>query len=480
MLKHITNNKLLLLLKTLSNKERKGFHLFLRGLYAARKKQLALYEHLLTVAPKFEESTILEIDKVHQTVFSRPLKTEKNHKNLLNILSDLTKCLEDFLILKEMEKKSFQRTYLLQSIYREKGLAEKYLHPLEAAQQTLSKKPKSEWSSQNFLEQIQINDLLYFQFKLDKHQQKATYLEEGMNAIDSYFIYQKLKFACELLSRKNILSLEADNTSFLLTVKELSLKNKSLTKYPKIHLYWLFYQMISQSNKEAFEAVKKYILNDHKPADSIKRDALTYAINYISKQIGKGQIHYAKDGLELFKYSIGKHLLLYSIDGKLQLKRTDYMNAVIVACLEGDIEWAKDFIDTYRNYLKTAIRRDTFRLAKARIYFGQKRFGRVVKFLSKLQFKSPLFKIQAISLRIIGLFEEEAFEDCIEQCNSLKKLLEGLEVKANNLTNFTHLMIDLATEKMSKNVRPIPHKIPEEIIFKYWFQEKISGSTDKI
>ena len=473
MLKYITNNKLLLLLKALDNKERKGFHLFLQGVYTARKKQLALYEHLLTVAPNFEESTLLEIGQVHQTVFERSLETEKDHKNLLNILSDLTKCLEDFLILKAMEKKSFQRTYLLQAIYREKGLAEKYLHPLEAAQQALSKKPKSEWSSQDFLKQIQINDLLYFQFKLDKHQQEAIYLEEGMNAIDAYFIYQKLKFACELISRKNILSLDAHNTSFLLTIKELSLKNKSLTEYPKIHLYWLFYKMISESNKEAFEAVKKYILNDNKQADSIKRDALTYAINYISKQIGKGQINYAKDALELYKYSICKNFFLYKIGSELLIKKTYYMNAVIVACLEGDIEWAKYFIDNYRNYLKTAIRRDLYRLAKARIYFGQKRYGRVVKFLSKLQFKSPSFKIQAISLRIIGLFEEAAFEECIEQCNSLKTLLEKFKIKANNYTNFIQLMIDLATEKMSKNDIPISHKIPEKILYKYWFQENI-------
>ena len=115
MKRQITQNKFLQILAKLSLKERKGFYHFLNGCYASQKVQLSLYNYLYQLAPDFDQTEHLEIHTIYKVIFQQEMQSSKDRKNLLNAFSDLTKWLEDYLIVKELQQQSFDRCLLYTS-----------------------------------------------------------------------------------------------------------------------------------------------------------------------------------------------------------------------------------------------------------------------------------------------------------------------------------------------------------------------------
>lgn len=441
------NSKLFHILKTLSIKELKGFEKYLDSPFFNSNETIKLLFSIVERChPEYNQAQ-LEREHLFKKLYP---KENFDDKKIRYALSDLTKLLEDYLLLLEFKKETILNKHFLLKSYSERNIEKYFLQTLEET---------TEWQQRS---PYRNTDFYYHQYLLEenaylftsKKQNRAidSSLQNMVDNLDLFYIAKSLRYYCEILNRKNILLVDYDLRFLGEIINHLN--NRVFDHVPVIIIYYKILQTLINSQDEQHYHDLISLLEKHElhfPKAEI-HDMYAFALNYCIKKINSGNIEYMKVLLELYKKLLENGLLF---EGE-RLPQWYYKNIATLAVRLEDFEWAKKFIYDYKSKLASAHQENDFTFALATLNFSMKEYRKTLSLLINVEYTDVFYHLDSKSLLLRTYFELQDWEPMLSLITTFKMYLKRNKLISSNYgqtyLNFINVVNKLAQHKMGKNI----------------------------
>lgn len=466
-------SKLVSLLKTLSNKEMKQLNLFLNSPYFNTNEQNSvLLKYCSKHHPNYNESqTHLDRKKAFEYLFSKQTFDEQK---LRYLMADLTAMIERFLV---VEKKLEERDMAL-------GILESYNE-----RKTYSYFHNTFKKHQKKLEKGKIRNIDYFLHQYQVHNEKADVVFDESNQdfesllkvdafMDTFYIANKLRYACLITNFQNIVRAE-HQAIFIKDILRYIEANNVVEQEPVIHIYYLTYQMITNPDNGDYFAELMKQLEEHQEVfeQSEVNSFYSYAQNFCVHQINNGKTEYQRDLFELYKKMLESGGLLQ--DGALQWQV--YYNIALSGIRLGDFDFVEQFIGDYKNKVDKEHRGNVYSYLIATLHFHKKEYGKTLKLLNTVAFDTPFYHLMTKTLMIQTYYELGEFlavEPLLEAFGKYIKINKKIGKHSQKVySNFVRYVKGMKNEKMGK--RKVAQKLlidletDKSIAALPWIKEKL-------
>ncbi|MEO1518780.1 MAG: hypothetical protein AAFV95_27445 [Bacteroidota bacterium] len=387
-------------MSTLTKGEFNGFE---KHLYTASeletKRQLRLWAFFREHHPHYagEPSSVQKLSSI---VFE---KSSPKKRQLQRILQKMEKRLENFLIGKELENAPLLKEQLLAKAFKRKDLNQRFFEEVETLKYKAAYKKKElgtlfepEFCSIMF----SVCELEYMHLATNAFSVDNQLPAQIMEYLDQYYLINKLRYCCEMMSRSRILN--EQHSIFLLTELRQSLKG-----HPKLHpLIALYARLLDlyedQGNDALFDQIQglfQFHLASFDPVDA--RRILQNLLNHCVVRINAGEMSFKKRQFSLYRLGIRAGCLFL----QQEISVGAFINIVTVAVAVKKPTWASTFIEKFQDCLPPGQSGDALLLAKAIEAFGQGEFNQATDLLVQLQQDDTRFKLWYRSWWVRSEFE---------------------------------------------------------------------------
>lgn len=391
--------------------------------------------------------------------------------------SDLLKLVEQFLIQQEFEADSMAaQAYLLRSI-KKKKLKKLHNSTLKTVKEMPNRTAYRDGSY--FLGQFLIEsayDELASDFE-EKRTDKTNH-EHISQLLDFFYIGEKLKIYCEVLSRKKVAKHEYD-----ISLIDKVINFAELEEYQSIPLISIYYQILKmylepQELNHYYKFLDLLKDSSHFFPRNQEKSFYDSAQNYCVAQINQGNSEFLKELFSVYKTLIEKNF--FAAEGSLE--SWEFRNIVVVGLRSGEYEWTEKFINTYINILPKEIRENVLSFNLSQLYLYQKKYPKVISILQEVEYNDYITNLAAKST-LIGAYYE------VGEIDPLFSLLESFRVYLNrnneipiarktlykNLVKFTKKLIGLPPSD-NKKLLQLKQEVEstKNIASRDWLLEKIA------
>ncbi len=477
------NTDLIKILSALDKKGRKRFLQFLESPYYNTHLPTAkLGRYLLK---EIDKNGGLHLDK-NQILNKLFPNKEDGEAWLYNMLSKILKLAVSFIGLNRQSEKSMISHY-----HQIQGLIElelpQYCNKVEK-DYTAGLAALSTNQSEQFLEHYFFQEALDSQFVAEGLRKDDIALLEKNLALDSFYLAQKLRITCDMLSRNEII-----NTNYQTTAISF-LKNQSeklLNEENKIQSFLIYYHALSfmenRDDKQAFYAFTQ-MLEERKSDYPVyeKWILYNYALNHCIRKINTGNPDFY---IELHRLYLSM-LQDGTLTNKGHLTQWDFKNIVTVGLRIHDFDWTEQFIKNYASYLHPEEKENALSFNLASLYLAKKDFVTALRQLQEVEFTDPAYHLGAKIIQIKCYFElkeEDAFLSLVEAFKKYinrNRILGSYKKLANKaFLRFTGELFDIYINKHGyRNKEKVAHldalhkKLENEtaIANKDWLFEKLA------
>jgi hypothetical protein len=386
------DNKLLKLLKTLNLKELILFEDFVKSPYFNSHKQvISLFEYLKKYAPEFDNSKKLEKSYVYAQLY----KSKAYDDNFFaSIISKLLKLLEDFLAYEAFNEKTGEKELLTLKCIRKRKL-EKHFKSYEKILEKQISETIQQSSDTNHLSM------------LFAEEQDRWFIEQGgrvfhfalqkqSDELDSYYLVEKLKIACDMLNRNRV-SNASYECKWIDNIYEIAIAESLLKDSVLLLAYRQTYEMLMEYSEEKYFELKQLLENNHQKisSDDLK-NLYGYALNFCIGLVNSGKLQYFSEILALYKSMLRENLLF--IEG--YLPAWEYKNIVTAALRSNDLEWAESFLENYKSKLEPAHQENSYTYNMSSFLFECSRYKEALRLLHNVIFVNPTYHIGAKIIQI--------------------------------------------------------------------------------
>ncbi|MCB9353550.1 MAG: hypothetical protein H6575_03165 [Lewinellaceae bacterium] len=397
--------KFLVLLRTLDEIEISAFHRYLKRMHGNEQTALSLFTYILKSAPDFSDEKRLNMSYAYRKIFREDIGEKR--KKILNTLSDLYMWLKTFLLFQKATAPSIEHEALWLSVLYEHGMEAEFSKQLHALQQKKDASPVK--SVTDCLKHVAVNHFAYYHQVHDSLDSDSRALRQYEKSLDLFYAIAKLKTACEVANRKNVLAIDVGSMN-LAASTEMQLPGNH--DHPLLLLYSEVYRLLAYGQEDSFERGKTMLIKHATMLDPSEiHRLLSYLTNFASARIRDGQKNYWLETHELNKLGV-QYAAFLREDG---MSVTQFNNIVSVACNLGDVDWADFFVKTQGKFLPESLQEDATLLAKATIHFKKGQYLQVLKTLRKKNFESLLDNIRAKALTLKSYYEMED-ADVLDKC----------------------------------------------------------------
>ena len=328
-------------------------------------------------------------------------KKQNNPSILLNAKTpmNLTKALEQFLIIKKLDQEDFTKSHLLLKSYSQQGLPEllKKIAKKTATQLGKNKIYDHTFHLHNFL----LQETIYLDPNTDKHHFEIESQYKMFDHLDSFFCMTKLRLGIEMHLRKKFINedkpLFALNESLLFGEKQTS-------------FYFQFYTQLLQLVLDENYQEDQFVLtqnifenNLNAWSHSDQRMLIQFLINYITSFLNQGNREVLPLQLSLFQFGL-KHKIL--LDHKKIMTYATFSNILTTHLACGKFEESHLFVEQYNKSLNPSIQKNAVQFAKGYIAMAQKDFVTAIEKLSMVDQKSEVSKLQVNCFLLRSSFEQ--------------------------------------------------------------------------
>ena len=331
------NSSLIKLLKILSTDEINSLKNFLKSPYFNRNHNCEkLFAILCQYHPDFTSSK-LEVEKLFYRIYSKEKPYQNHAANFRTLLSQLKKCINQFLILEALEKNNSQKQLLLLDAYSEREVDRSLI--IEVTKK--NHEAETGISSWYYLNRFLLFWKLYQEETSDYFSRGATYFEDLNKNFDHFYAMTKLKLGIE---RTNLVKREIDVSplDFIPTIQSFILQEEErlptiLVLYAK--LYDLTNNIAIAKDVDDFKAafdLFKSVINDLTKEEAKEIAAILY-------NFSNGKI---KHGVTPKLYKIWRfEVLRLGIEGGLYIENDIlsngmFMSIAISAASVDKFKWA--------------------------------------------------------------------------------------------------------------------------------------------
>jgi len=391
--------------------------------------------------------------------------------------SDLLKLIEHYLIQNEFESDAFaSQAYLLRSI-KKKKLKRLHNSTLKTVKEIPEKVPYRD--SNYFLGQFLVESS-YDQLIADFEEKKTdkTNLETISTMLDSFYIGEKLKIYCEVLSRKKLSQHEYD-----LCLMEEVIQFAESTEYknvPFIAIYFQVYKMYKEPNdlNHYYKFHQFLSESSHLFPRSEEKTFYDFAQNYCVNQINQGNSNFLKELFGVYKNLIDKGF--FDVEGSLESSM--FRNIVVVGLRNGEYVWTENFINKYIENLPVDLRDNIYSFNLSQLYFYQKKYELVIKFLQEVEYNDYGTNIIAKTTLVMTYYEVGDIDPLFSLLESFrvylnrnKEIPSARKTNYKNLIKFTKKLISLPPSD-SKKLLQLKQEVEstKNIASRDWLLEKIT------
>ena len=364
--KNIRRTKLVQLLSVLSPLEIKRFKKFLESPFHNNNEQLLkLFLLLKKFHPEYDAPSLTK-----ENLFLKLFKKRQYSQQRMNdLMYDLSKLVEDFLIVSNALNSKTDRQTALVNILAKRN------HPFFAIE---SKKlvdhiqSKSTFlTASDYLQLQQIYDQWWFHVDTEKNQNQAVEFKAAHNNLDLFYLMTKLQYFAEQEGRKKIF-----DELQILTFREVVFKHalESKEDAPLLFLLFNIIRLIKEELKvDDFLSLKnKVVVLGKKIEESLRRDIFNHLLNYCIRKNNRGQTEFLQEALKIYKIMLTDDLL--TIDGIMP--NVHFINISNFALKCGEIEWAKKFQTNYKSFLDKSSAEEVLNVTQIFTLFYQQDFNK--------------------------------------------------------------------------------------------------------
>lgn len=236
-----------------------------------------------------------------------------------------------------------------------------------------------------------------------------NFLAERQRFLDAAWLIEKLRDACELVQRSQLLATSAPSSRLLdAVVGRLSEEIPAELDRPLLRIYLMLYRLLSGDSGIGYRDVAAVVesIQDEIGTGEL-RSIFNHLQNYCIAMINKGDATYLD---ELFK------LYLSQLDRKLFfengfLPEWHYKNIVTTGLRLGQMDWVLHFIEAYRQYLDPKVADNAYRFNLANWHYHQGNLTRVMELLNEVEYTDLRYSLDAKAMLLrtyYDLDEEEA------------------------------------------------------------------------
>lgn len=465
------SKKFIKLLETLENKEFRAFKKYFKQLHHRKKESFKVIEYVEKFKSNYDLLETKKVEDAYQEIFDKDLISENERTNFLNILSKLYTHLQEFLVWQRLQKKDLNYHIHLLKELKARQLDAEFTQTLKSTFKLLEKNPKDIWY---YAQLMEINDLIYFSNNVKKliAQPEGTEVTAAMEALDKLYVLAKLKYACELLSRADILP-ELHPIYFLDEVLQLG-KDRQM----KDDIYLVYKQLLElvrYKRLPLFKDLKQALLQKKYAMSHKQLILLTYLANFAANQIRKGETTYYQEAFQIYQFGVQQGLLL--VDGYFPI--TIFNNIVNLACKVEDYKWANKFIDEYGQFLSKDHKKETISFCQIRIRFAQKKYKTLVVAYKTSNFKMLIYKLQLRNLCIRAMVELDAdLVEALNFCEAMEQFLyrnkDLTEKRKESHQNFLKITKGILMEEAKTKLTTSLNEM-ELVVCKDWLMDKIKA-----
>lgn len=419
----MNHQKLFSLLASLTPSEGEGLSAFLRKVDAPAVL-IPLGESLLDHHPAY----CLD-EQAWQRVYAAMWPGEYFRPDRLrNRLSQLYQWMQTYLaeLALAHEPELRQRLYL--SELQRRGLARNFEIELKAARQS----QENTITDEGFFHQYQLAELANGYYGLRELRTEDDNLLQKLSWLDHYYFLVLLRESCELLNRSQILGKTYAERVPRERLESLP-QRPDLWEVPLIRAYYRVFEMLSQPERaEPFAQLKSLLeaeANRFLPNEA--RALYRHAQNFCIRRINRGQPRYLAEVLELYQTQLASGVIL--VNG--QLAHTDYKNISTAALRLKDFDWARQFLDQYRERVPASHRENVYQFCLASFHYETGDYEQVLRLLREVSFTDDFYQISARLLMLRTLFERGDWEALPYSVDALVQYLKRNRTVSRTVRN---------------------------------------------
>lgn len=455
------NTKLYFLISKLDRLDQNRCRKFLLSPYFNKSKEIVkLFEEIIH---HINGNTDLPLEK--EKVWQRIIDSSSDFDDVRyrKYVSDLAKLIRKYLIQEEFENREIEQVGLFNLAIKERQLEKLKKGNLKLGDKISQKLPLSTdfYLANFFLE----NSIYEVEYADSPNRDRKPNFEQLMDKLDEFYLSEKLKIYCNILSSKTLSNYEYSVT-FVEPVLDYVKKNLESLNIV-IQLYYRIYLTYTQhDNIENYIELKKLLNLNVARLDFLEaRRLYYYSLNYCLRRVNLGDQNFQKEVFYLYCDMIKNSIVF--LNG--ELSPSDFKNIVAISTIIKEFEWAKKFIKQYANKLPERNRENDVPYNLARIHFMQKEYDEVISLLSRVEYPDYNYNINSKTMLLMTYYDTDQFDP-------LDSLLESFRVYLNrhkeipdkrktyfkNLIKFTKKLTKIipgdkaAVQKLKKEIEETP------------------------
>ncbi len=408
----MNNSKLIEVLRKLPTRMQHRFREYVQApFFNKHQPTIRLLDCLMENAPDFQ---LDNVDK--NTLFKRIYPNKKISDTQFNyVVSKLLDLLSNFLAYEEYETQVFQKKYNALKAVHKLGVSKQAAS--HSRQHALLQEQYPFQTMDFYYEKYRYHTMLN-QIHLDKKRRLYdAHLQFQNNQLDYYYLANKLKIACDMLSRNIVIqaNYEAHYIEDLLAWLEAD--SFDLTAHPLIHVYYQILKTLQNSTDAAYQKLKDLIERYSKfflPEELLL--LYDYAENFCIRKINNGITRYYKEFLTIYKQKLEKQLLLE--DG--YLPESDYKNIVTAGVRTKDYQWTEAFIHENKKKLRPEVQENAFNYNLAVFYYATQQYSAALEFLMTTLFTDISYGVGAKTIQLQIYYELQEIEPLINLIDTFR------------------------------------------------------------
>ncbi len=477
------NSKLIHALKTFSPKEMREFNEYVNSPYFNNERPvMELTEILKKVHPKFDTATPTK-EEVYKKLY--PGK-KYNDSVMRNVLSKTLRLAENFLTLREFENNTdYYRTILNLRAPGDRNLPFLFSKARENAL-SLMDNLKQRDSTYYYLALMYEDELRRFEMR----RESKLYLKEDniQNVANnmSFYIATELMRTYAVMLNLNKHNFER-KLEFGFMEGMLKAYEDNIDLFKDIHYANLYYNSIKlfiTEDEQYFNRVRE-ISRDHYETlpDIDRKNAYVVQINYCAEMVNKGKLEYMKKKLAIYKEILERKA---HYEGQPHFSHVLYNGIAFAAINQGELKWAKEFIETYREELTEMHRENSYNTVMSEYYLKKGDTDKALGYLAAVKRNDPLYKEEVYFLLLKIFYSagmtEQFYSEIDSFRNFIKESTQISERRKNLAKSFVSLVKKLYSLKLQKELgqEPDVFSFRKEVLAnkyvsdKFWLLDKVN------
>lgn len=332
--------------------------------------------------------------------------------------SDLLKLIEGYLMQEEFEKDTSAKiSYLMNSITEKKI---EYLGKSVIKRANNFKNSSSIINEAKFYNNYLLEKCEYKLQQSDRQRASISNIENIVNNLDNFFIVEKLKYYCDILSRTSFVSHNYEVKLIEEIMTFLSLKPESSLE-PVMKIYFKMVLMVKDSqNENNYFELKEHLKEYGKffPRSEAS-EMYTFAINYCTRQLNAGNQKYWREYFEIHQQLLESKIIIVNDELNVGI----FKNLVLVGSRLKEFSWTEKFISEYKKYLPEEQRENAVTYNSALLYFYQKKYDDVIQLLQQVEYEDYIYNVNAKQLLLRTYYETNSTDPLFFLIDSFRAYL---------------------------------------------------------